>query len=215
MTAFERSPNDPKRRAINPFLKIGLELGPLVVFFLGNAYGDSLAAAFPPLAELGGRLFVGTALFIVATVIALALSLALLRRIPIMPFVSGVIVLIFGALTLYYQNEEFIKLKPTIIYALFGVTLLGGLAFGLSLLGYVFEDAFQLDDEGWRKLTFRWGIFFLTMAILNEVIWRNFTTDTWVSSKLFVFLPLPVLFTLTQLPLIQRHSLPEPGKSEG
>ena len=126
-----------------------------------------------------------------------------------MPFVSGIVVLVFGGLTLWFQNEEFIKIKPTIIYVLFGGILLGGLAFGRPLLGYVFDAAFRLDDEGWRKLTLRWGMFFLLMAVLNEVIWRNFSTDFWVSFKAFGFIPLTVVFTLLQMPLVQRHSLPE------
>ena len=96
---------------------------------------------------------------------------------------------------------------------LFGGTLLGGLLFGRSLLGYVFDSAFRLDDEGWRKLTLRWAIFFLALAVLNEIVWRAFSTDVWVSFKAFGFIPLTILFTLTQLPLIQRHSLPEEGRT--
>jgi len=213
MGIFERSPNDPKLKQLNPFLKLALELGPLAVFFFGNAFGDRLAALFPPLAALGGRLFVGTALFIVATVVALAVSYILIRRLPIMPFVSGIVVLVFGGMTLWFQNEEFIKIKPTIIYVLFGGTLLGGLYFNRPLLGYVFDSAFRLDDEGWRKLTLRWGMFFFDLAVLNEVIWRSFSTDFWVTFKAVGFIPLTILFTLTQLPLIQRHALPEPEKT--
>jgi intracellular septation protein len=213
MAIFERSPNDPKLKQLKPGLKFALELGPLAVFFFGNAFGDRLAAAFPPLAGLGGRLFVGTALFIVATVIALVVSYILIRRLPIMPFVSGIVVLVFGGMTLWLQNEAFIKIKPTIIYVLFGATLLGGLIFNRPLLGYVFDAAFRLDDEGWRKLTLRWGIFFFALAILNEVIWRTFSTDFWVTFKAVGFIPITILFTLTQLPLIQRHALPEPEKS--
>ncbi len=211
MGVFERGPNDPGRKPINPFLKLALELGPLGVFFIGNAYGEKLARLIPPLGALGGRLFVGTALFIVATILALAVSFALTRRLPIMPFVSGIVVIVFGSMSIWFQNEEFIKIKPTIIYCLFGGTLLGGLLFGRPLLGYAFDSAFHLDDAGWRKLTLRWGIFFLALAVLNEVIWRNFSTDFWVTSKLIVFLPLPVLFTFSQLPLIQRHTQPEEG----
>jgi len=209
MGIFERGPNDPRRKELNPILKLTLELGPLAVFFLGNAYGDPIGRAIPALGHLGGRLFVGTALFILATVLALAASLALTRRLPIMPFVTGVVVLIFGGLTLWLQNDEFIKMKPTIVNALFGSALLGGLLFGRPLLGYVFDSVFHLDDEGWRKLTFRWGIFFFALAALNEVIWRSFSTDFWVSFKVFGIMPLTVLFTLTQMPLIQRHTLPD------
>jgi intracellular septation protein len=212
MGVFERGPNDPRKKELNPFLKLALELGPLGVFFFGNAYGDRLGAAFPPLGALGGRLFVGTALFIVATMIALTASLVLTRRLPIMPFVTGIVVLVFGGLTLWLQNDEFIKMKPTIVNALFGSALLGGLLFGRPLLGYVFDSVFKLDDEGWRKLTFRWGVFFFALAVLNEIIWRTFSTDFWVSFKVFGIMPLTVLFTLTQMPLIQRHALPEAEK---
>jgi intracellular septation protein len=209
MGLFERGPNDPRRKELNPFLKLALELGPLGVFFFGNSYGDALAHAIPPLGALGGRLFVGTALFVVATLLALSVSFALTRRLPIMPFVTGIVVLVFGGLTLWLQNDVFIKMKPTIVNTLFGAALLGGLAFGRPLLGYVFDSVFRLDDEGWRKLTFRWGLFFLVLAVLNEVVWRSFSTDFWVSFKAFGIMPLTVLFTLTQMPLIQRHSLPD------
>jgi intracellular septation protein len=213
MGIIEQAPNDPRRVELNPLLKLALELGPLAVFFFGNAYGDAIGRIVPPLATLGGRLFVGTALFIVATVIALAVSFALTRRLPIMPFVSGIVVLVFGGMTLWFQNEEFIKIKPTIIYVLFGSILVGGLLLGRPLLGYVFDSAFQLDEAGWRKLTLRWGVFFLALAVLNEIIWRNFSTDFWVTFKFVGFMPLVLLFTLMQMPLIQRHTLPETEES--
>ncbi len=213
MDVFERGPNDPSHAQINPFLKLVLELGPLGVFFLGNVYGDTLARVIPPLAALGGRLFVATALFIVATLVALIASFVLTRRLPIMPVVTGVVVLIFGGLTLALQDEAFIKMKPTIVNVLFGSVLLGGLLFKRPLLGYVFDTVFRLDDEGWRKLTFRWGLFFFVLAILNEIVWRNFSDDVWVNFKVFGIMPLTVVFTLTQMPLIQRHALPEAEKS--
>ncbi len=206
---LEEGPNAPGHKALNPFLKLVLELGPLVVFFFGNAYGDKLARVVPLLGGLGGKLFVGTALFIVATLLALAISFLLTRRLPIMPLVTGIVVLVFGGLTLALKDDVFIKMKPTIVNVLFGTALLGGLVFRRSLLGYVFNSVFRLDDEGWRKLTFRWGLFFFALAILNEVMWRNFSTDTWVSFKVFGIMPLTVVFTLTQMPLIQKHALPE------
>jgi intracellular septation protein len=126
-----------------------------------------------------------------------------------MPLVSGIVVFVFGALTLYLQDDEFIKMKPTIVNTLFGVILLGGLAFGKSLLGYVFDSAFHLDAAGWKKLTLRWGLFFLFLAILNEVVWRNFSTDFWVAFKVWGTMPITVLFTISQMPLIMRHSLDE------
>ncbi|MBN7757888.1 septation protein A [Nitratireductor aquimarinus] len=209
---FERDPADPKRKEINPILKLALELGPLMVFFFANSRGEWLVGRFPALAELGGPLFVATALFMAATAIALAVSWVLTRTLPIMPLVSGVVVFVFGALTLYLHSEIFIKMKPTIVNTLFGVVLLGGLAFGKSLLGYVFDSAFKLDAEGWRKLTLRWGLFFIFLAVVNEVVWRMFSTDTWVAFKVWGIMPITILFTMSQMPLIMKHSLEEPTK---
>ncbi len=214
---FEHGPNEPHTPAekkMNPLLKLALELGPLGVFFFANARGKQLAAEFPALAHLGGPIFVATAFFIVATVIALAISLALTRRLPIMPFVTGIVVVVFGGLTLWLQDDTFIKMKPTIVNTLFGTVLLGGLLFGKSLLGYVFDSVFHLTAEGWRKLTFRWGLFFFVLAIANEVVWRNFSTDTWVNFKVFAIMPITFVFTLTQLPLINRHTIPEEETEE-
>jgi intracellular septation protein len=148
-----------------------------------------------------------------ATVIALAISWSMTRTLPIMPLVSGIVVLVFGALTLWLHNDTFIKMKPTIVNTLFGCILLGGLFFGKSLLGYVFDSAFRLDAEGWRKLTLRWGLFFIFLAIMNEVVWRNFSTDAWVSFKVWGIMPITVVFTLLQMPLIQKHSLTEDNKT--
>ncbi|MGO4842037.1 septation protein A, partial [Rhizobiaceae sp. 2RAB30] len=109
----------------------------------------------------------------------------LTRSLPIMPLVSGIVVFVFGALTLWLQDDVFIKMKPTIVNTLFGGVLLGGLLFGKSLLGYVFDSAFRLDAEGWRKLTLRWGLFFLFLAVVNEIVWRMFSTDAWVAFKVW------------------------------
>ena len=180
-----------------------------MVFFFANARGARLAEQFPALAALGGPIFVATGLFMLATAMALAASWLLTRTLPIMPLISGIVVFVFGALTLWLQNDTFIKMKPTIVNTLFGVVLLGGLLFGRSLLGYVFDSAFRMDAEGWRKLTLRWGLFFLLLAVLNEVIWRSFSTDTWVAFKVWGIMPLTLLFTLSQMPLIMRHSVDE------
>jgi intracellular septation protein len=206
---IERDPSDPKHKEVNPVLKLALELGPLLVFFFANARGEWLVERFPALATVGGPIFVATALFMVATAIALVASWLIMRSLPIMPLVSGVVVFIFGALTLWLHDDVFIKMKPTIVNTLFGVVLLGGLLFGRSLLGYVFDSAFRMDAEGWRKLTLRWGLFFLLLAVLNEVIWRSFSTDTWVAFKVWGIMPLTLLFTLSQMPLIMRHSVDE------
>jgi intracellular septation protein len=205
MMDIEQEPGAIGKPAVNPFLKLALELGPLMVFFFANARGAWLAAKFPILASVGGPIFVATLLFMIATALALSISYAMLRTLPIMPMVSGIIVLIFGSLTLWLQDDTFIKVKPTIINTLFGLTLLGGLYFGKSLLGYVFDSAFTLNAEGWRKLTFRWGLFFLFLAIVNEVVWRNFSTDFWIAFKVWGTMPITLAFTMSQMPLIMRH----------
>lgn len=206
-SVFERDPSDPKRKEVTPLLKLVLELGPLMVFFFANSRGEWLIERFPVLANIGGPIFIATALFMVATVLALAVSWMLTRSLPIMPLISGIVVLVFGSLTLWLHDENFIKIKPTIINALFGVILLGGLYFGKSLLGYVFDSAFKLNAEGWRKLTLRWGIFFLFLAVLNEVVWRSFSTDFWVAFKVWGTMPITLLFTFAQMPLVMKHSL--------
>ena len=214
-TIFERDPSDPKRKEMDSLLKLVLELGPLLVFFFANTRGEWIAERIPALGNLGGSLFIATALFMAATAISLAVSWALTRTLPIMPLVSGVVVFVFGALTLYLHNETFIKMKPTIVNTLFGAVLLGGLFFGKSLLGYVFDSAFKLDAEGWRKLTLRWGLFFLFLAVANEVVWRSFSTDAWVAFKVWGIMPITILFTMSQMPLIMRHSQEEGNKGAG
>jgi len=213
---FESEPNalTPAEKKLNPILKLVLEIGPLVLFFLANARGAKIAAEFPAVAALGGSIFFATATFIVATVVALFVSFALTRKLPLMPFVTAIVVVVFGGLTLWLKNDTFIKLKPTIIYCLFGGTLLGGLAFGRSLIGYVFDAVFKLTDEGWRKLTLRWGLFFLGLAVLNEIVRHFATTDQWVTFKVFGVLPLTFVFALLQMGLISRTTIPDDGKGE-
>jgi intracellular septation protein len=207
---FESAPNaphTPAEKKLNPFLKLGLEIGPLILFFLANARGEKMAASWPLITALGGPIFFATATFIVATLLALAVSYALTRRLPLMPFVTAIVVVVFGGLTLWLHDETFIKIKPTIIYCLFGGVLLGGLIVGRSLMGYVFDAVFKLSDEGWRRLTLRWGLFFFGLAVLNEVVWRSVSTDTWVTFKVFAILPITFVFALLQVRLINRYSL--------
>src|SRR5262249_8461017 len=154
--------------------------GPLIVFFLANAKGDAAAARWPLIASLGGPIFFATAVFIVATLLALAVSYSLTRKLPLMPFVTAVVVVVFGGPAVWLKNDTFVKIKPTIIYCLFGGVLVGGLFFGKSLLGYVLDAAFRLTDEGWRKLTLRWGLFFFGLAILNEIVRNYASTNFWV-----------------------------------
>ena len=192
MTIKTTAEGTPK---VNPVLKLALELGPLVLFFLTNARSD---------------LFTATAVFMVATVVALIASWLLMKRLAIMPLVTGVVVLVFGGLTLALHDETFIKIKPTIVNTLFGLVLLGGLFFGKSLLAVVLDAAFELTDEGWRKLTLRWGLFFLFLAVLNEVVWRNFSNDVWVAFKVWGTMPITIVFAMCQVPLMQRY---EKGKN--
>jgi intracellular septation protein len=172
-------------------IKLALELGPLVVFFIVNSRAD---------------IFTGTAWFMGAMVLSLVLSWLLLKRIAIMPLVTGAVVLVFGGLTLYFQDATFIKVKPTIVNALFGVTLLGGMLFGQSLLRYVFGDVYKLKPQGWTVLTLRWGLFFLFLAVLNEVVWRTQSTDFWVAFKVWATMPLTVLFAALQLPVLSKYA---------
>ncbi|AWN44083.1 septation protein A [Methylobacterium durans] len=197
----------PPQRHLAPLPKLALELGPLVLFFLGNAYAERFGVAADQ------KLFAATGLFIAATVIALTIHYALVRRLPIMPLVSGVVVVVFGGLTLVLQDKTFIMVKPTIVNTLFGLVLLGGLVFGKSLLSVVLDSVFALTDEGWRKLTFRWGLFFLALAALNEVVWRTQTEDFWVSFKVFGIMPLTILFALAQTPLLSRYERKD-GRAE-
>jgi intracellular septation protein len=209
MQTIESDITPTKEEKQHPMLKLALELGPLLVFFFGNLRSEWLIAKIPALSVVGGPLLVATALFMAATVISLIVSKIVFHHLPVMPLVSGAVVLIFGSLSIWLQDETFIKMKPTIVNTLFGVALLVGLMFRKSLLGYVFNAAFQLDEEGWKKLTLRWGLFFLVLAIMNEVVWRNFSDTVWVNFKVWGTMPITILFTLSQMPLIMRHTIPE------
>jgi intracellular septation protein len=183
---------------INPLLKLALDIGPLALFVIANA-------------RFG--IFVATGSFMAAIVAALLVSYAMTRQWPIMPVVTAIVVLVFGGLTLALHDETFIKLKPTIIYVLFGGTLLAGYIFDKSFLAIVLDSVFHLTEEGWRKLTLRWGLFFFVLAVLNEVIWRTQSTDFWVNFKLYGFVPLTFVFAAMQYPLLTRHAA-EPAPAE-
>ena len=186
----------PAKTPLNPLVKLVLDLGPLILFFFAN--------------ERFG-IFAATATFMVAVLAALIVSYVITRHLPIMPVVTAFIVLVFGGLTLFLHDATFIKVKPTIIYSLFGAVLLGGLLFNKSLLGVVFDSLFHLTDEGWRKLTWRWTIFFFALAVLNEIVWRNTSTDVWVEFKVFGVVPLTFLFAALQYPLTKKYAV-EPAE---
>jgi intracellular septation protein len=178
--------------APHPLFKLATELGPLVIFFAANA-------------KFG--LFVATAAFMVAIVAAIVASYVVTRHVPLMAIVTAAIVLVFGGLTLALHDETFIKLKPTIIYALFAGTLGVGLLFGRSFIAILFDQMFNLTPAGWRLLTIRWMIFFAGMAVLNEIIWRTQSTDFWVAFKAFGAIPITAVFAMLQTPLIRRHHI--------
>ena len=174
--------------------KLALELGPVTVFFGAIVLFD---------------IYVATGAFMTATVVSLIASKILLKKLPTMLLFTSVIVLVFGSLTLFFHDDVFIKIKPTITYVLFAATLGIGLALGRPLLKIVLGQVIQLQDEGWRKLSLRWAIFFLFLAILNEIVWRNFSDEVWAGFKLFGFTSLTLLFMATQIRLLQKYQMPE------
>jgi intracellular septation protein len=182
----------------HPVFKLATELGPLIVFFVANAKFN---------------LFVATGAFMVAIVAAMIASYVVVRHVPMMAIVTAVIVLVFGTLTLVLHDETFIKVKPTIIYGLFAAILGGGLLFGRSFIAILFNQMFNLTPKGWRILTMRWALFFLGMAVLNEIIWRTQSTDFWVAFKAFGAVPITMVFAITQMPVIKRYHL-EPASLE-
>lgn len=180
-----------------------LELGPLIAFFLTN--GNCQRFLDYCATHETHRLFAGTAVFMVTTVIVLPIYRLLEKRWPIMPLVGGFFILVFGGLTLWLQDETFIKMKPTIVNCLFSTILATGLLFGRPLLKLMFAAAFRLTNEGWTILTKRWAVFFLVLAGVNEVMWRFFSTETWIASKMMLSMPLTIVFALAQTPLLKRH----------
>ena len=186
------TPAAAPRKKLKPGLKFVLEMGPLVLFFLAyNKFG----------------IFAGTAALMAATVVALAVTYALTRHLPVMPMVTAAMVIVFGGATLLLHDATFVKMKATIVYLLFAAALLGGLVFGKALLSVAFDSVMNLTEEGWRKLTLRWGLFFVAMAAVNEFVWRTQPEDFWVKFKVFGFVPLTILFAISQTPLMLKHEL--------
>ena len=182
----------PQRKKLKPGLKLLLEMGPLVLFFLVyTRFG----------------IFAGTGALMVATIVALAVTYALTKHLPVMPMVTAAMVIVFGGATLLLHDATFVKMKATIVYLLFAAALLGGLVFGKALLSVAFDSVMNLTEEGWRKLTLRWGLFFVAMAAVNEFVWRTQPEDFWVKFKVFGFVPLTILFAISQTPLMLKHEL--------
>jgi intracellular septation protein len=180
----------PKRvKLLSSWLKFGVEMGPLILFFFANARPklfEPAVAPFLPPPILGGPnagLFTATLVLMAAVAVALFVSFAMTRKLPSVPLATALLVLIFGGLTLYLQDTTFIKMKPTVLYAAFGLMLFAGLLVNKSLLPVVFDNAMALTERGWRLLTFRWAGFFFALAGLNEIIWRTQSNDAWVAFK--------------------------------
>ncbi len=174
------------------FYKLLIDIGPLAVFFIFYTRSGLQASILP---------------FMIATVIAVLFSYTLEKKIPIMPTVGAAIVLLFGGLTIYFDNEIFFKMKPTIINLLFAVILYGGILIDKPLLKYLLGAALKLKEKGWRILTQRWIGFFIALAVLNEIVWRTQSTDVWVNFKVFGILPITFIFTMTQFPLIKKYQI--------
>ena len=170
-------------------VKLLIDIGPLAVFFIFYTRSNLQSAILP---------------FMIATVIAVLLSYIIEKKIPVMPTAGAFIILLFGGMTLYFDNETFFKMKPTIINILFAVILYGGIFFKKPLLKYLLGSALKLENEGWDILTKRWAGFFIALAILNEIVWRTQSTDVWVNFKVFGILPLTFIFTLTQFSIIKK-----------
>lgn len=183
---------------MKPGVKILVEMGPLIAFFIGNWKAG---------------IFWGTGIFMAATAISLAVSWGLTRKIAMVPLISAIFVAVFGALTLYLHSDLFIKVKVTLINGLFGAILLGGVAFGRNYLKVVMGEAMKLPDTAWRTLTIRWGVFFFCLAALNEIVWRSVSTDMWVNFKVFGLLPLTLIFAFANAPFMAKHMIEDETKA--
>lgn len=191
------TPAQDGKAAPNPWVRLAIDFVPLVIFFTVNSLAD---------------IYWATGTFMAAMVVSMIASRVLLHEIPKMLWVNSAIVLVFGGLTIWLHNDLFIKIKPTILYTAFAVILFWGLLTGRPVLKAVLEAAYPaMLDEGWRLLTRNWAWFFLAMAVLNEVVWRSVSTDTWVTFKAWAVLPLSMIFAITQAPIMTRYAMPEDG----
>ena len=190
-----------KLRELSPGLRMAIDFGPLLTFFLVNTLADG-----PKLIKV----MMATTAFMVATAAAMIVSRVKAGRISPMLWISGALVLFFGGLTLWFRDDTFIKMKPTIVYLMFAVILAFGLATGRPLLRSLLESAYPgLNEAGWRKLTVNWTVFFLFMATLNEAVWRTQSWDFWVGFKFWGAIPLTLLFAMINIPMLMKHGLSE------
>ena len=178
-----------------PVIKFVTDFGPLLIFFtIYFTNNHDLKVAIPP--------------FIIATLIALIVVYLLEKKIPMVPLTSGILITLFGGLTLYFDNKIFFYMKPTIINLLFAAALFFGKYFTQKpLLKIFFQNALNLEDEGWKKLNYRWISFFIFVAILNEIVWRTQSEPFWVNFKVWGLLPISFLFAASQVPLINKYKL--------
>lgn len=189
----------PAKEALSPGLRMAIDFGPLATFFAANALAPE-----PKLMKV----LVATTAFVIATVIAMILSWAKSGRVSPMLWISGGLVVVFGGLTLWFRDQTFIQVKPTIVYAMFAIILTYGLVSGRPLLKMLLETAYPgLNDTGWRKLTINWAIFFAGMAALNEIVWRTQSWDFWVGFKLWGAIPMTILFAMANIPMLMKHGL--------
>lgn len=185
---------------INPLIKLALDFGPLLIFFAVTRTAG---------------IYWGTGVFMGAMVIAITVGYVVERKLEPMPLFTLALVLVLGALTIWLSNDLFIKIKPTILYTMFAAILLGGLRFGRLYIKILLGQTLRLNDAAWRTLTWRWSVFFLVLAVLNEIVWRNVSTNTWVAFKVFGVFPLTLLFGLLQAPFILRHQIEDKPTDAG
>jgi len=177
---------------MHPLLKLALDLGPLLIFFVANTVFG---------------IFTATGVFMVVMLIAIAVGIAIERKVSPIPLVTATLVLVFGGLTLWLDNDIFIKIKPTILYAIFAAVLLGGLAYSRLFIKLLLGQTLRLPEMAWRALTWRWALFFIMLAILNEIVWRHVSTNMWVVFKVWGVFPLTLIFAMAQTPFIARHQI--------
>ncbi len=193
------------KKAASSWISVAVDYGPLLVFL--GVYRWQSPADPNPVGELSA-IIAGTGAFMIAAVAALAISKWRLGKVSPMLWFSTALIVGFGSLTILFGDPTFVQLKPTIIYACFGVVLLGGFLAGKGLLRILLEAAFEgLNETGWLKLSRNWGVFFLALAGLNEVLRAQLSFESWLWAKIWVFLPLTFLFTFSQIPMLLKHGL--------